>query len=261
MWPEPNPTTQDHRLTHLMFTSPNEKPGPRRNDIDGVQLASPKMILQRLHDGDCELFYEMTQGFLPNVYALVRSMVDDASTADDICQQTFLIALQKVHQLRDLHCLRSWVTQIAVNQVRMFWRSSRRHPKVSIDVFADPEIQLLMPATLIDARETPLEAMAHKELSRILELALQQLAPRYRAVFWLRDVEQFSGAETAAILGITINCVKARLLRARLKLRDHLAPALGMEAKSAQLARSTRMGKESVLRDGTCSYFLCCVRT
>jgi len=50
-----------------MFTSPNEKPGAHRNAIDGLQPASPKALLQRLHDGDCELFHELTQGFLPKM--------------------------------------------------------------------------------------------------------------------------------------------------------------------------------------------------
>jgi len=160
-------------------------------------------------------------------------MVHDASIADDICQHKFLIAMQNVHHLRELRSLRSLVMQIAVNQVRMSWRPCQRHPTVSIDTLEDSDQPWLLPATLIDARETPLEAVAHvahKELNRILEEALQQLTPNYRCVFWLRDIEQFSGAEVAAMLGISINCVKARLLRARLKLRDHLAPVFGMEA-------------------------------
>ena len=157
-------------------------------------------------------------------------MVHNASMADDICQHTLLIAMQNVHHLRELQSLWSWVMQITVNQVRMIWRPSQRHPTVSIDALEDSDQPWLLPAPLIDARETPLEAVAHKELNRILEEALQQLTPNYRCVFWLRDIEQFSGAEVAAMLGISINCVKAKLLRARLKLRDQVAPILGMEA-------------------------------
>ena len=82
---------------------------------------------------------------------------------------------------------------------------------------------------LVDNHETRFESSARQELSTILEQALQQLLPRYREVFWLRDVEQVSGTETAAILGITVACVKTRLLRARLQLRSYLAPILGIE--------------------------------
>jgi RNA polymerase sigma factor (sigma-70 family) len=178
MWPDLNPSAQEPVPAHFSFSGPaDEEPASQRTKNTNHERCWPKALLRRLHEGDCELFYDLTKAFLPNVYAFVRSMVDDASTADDICQQTFLIALQKVHQLRDIHCLRSWITQITVNQVRMVWRSTRRHPKMSIDVFADPDIRVLMPATLIDARETRLEALARKELSRILELALGNSLP------------------------------------------------------------------------------------
>ncbi len=56
--------------------------------------------------------------------------------------------------------------------------------------------------------------------------ALASLAQKYREVFLLRDVEQMSIEETAGALGISIASVKTRLLRARLMLRDILAPAL-----------------------------------
>ena len=229
MWPELNPSAQEP----VPAFHTDELPPPQRNRSTDHERCSPKALLRCLHDGDCELFYDLTKGFLQNVYAFVRSMVHDASIADDICQHKFLIAMQNVHHLRELRSLRSLVMQIAVNQVRMSWRPCQRHPTVSIDTLEDSDQPWLLPATLIDARETPLEAVAHvahKELNRILEEALQQLTPNYRCVFWLRDIEQFSGAEVAAMLGISINCVKARLLRARLKLRDHLAPVFGMEA-------------------------------
>jgi RNA polymerase sigma-70 factor (ECF subfamily) len=249
MWPEIKPSGQKLVPAHLrVFGGPTDQlPAFERNSSTDHNRCSLEALLRRLHEGDCELFYELTKGFLPNVYAFVRSMVHDASMADDICQHTFLIAVQKVHQLRELRCLRSWVMQIAVNQVRMNWRSSQRHLTVALDAFEDSEQPSLQPATLIDARKTPFEAVAHKELKRILEEALQQLAPKYRSVFWLRDVEQFSGAEAAAILGISVNCVKARLLRARLKLRDHLAPILGMEATPK--LRWKRIDKTTALRD------------
>jgi RNA polymerase sigma-70 factor (ECF subfamily) len=157
-------------------------------------------------------------------------MVHDASMADEICQHTLLIAMRKTQHLRELRSLRAWVMQIAVDQVRMSWRSSHRHPTVSIDALDDSDQPSLLPATHIDAHETPLEAVAPKHLKLILEEALQQLTPNCRCVFWLCDIEQFSRAEAAAMLGISINCVNARLLRARLKLRDHLAPIFGMEA-------------------------------
>jgi RNA polymerase sigma-70 factor (ECF subfamily) len=228
MWPETDSSAQNNPVTQFMFTPDGEQ---------SLDPGSPEVLMQRLRDGDCQLFYDLTKGFLPNVYGFVRSMVNDSSSADDICQQTFLIALQKVHQLKELRCLRSWFMQIAVNQVRMMWRLSRRYPKVCIGDFEGCDKRQPAPENLIDTRETPLEAVTRRELRDFLEYALQQLTPKYRSVFWLRDVEQFSGAEAAAILGININCVRVRLLRARLKLRDYLTPILMSEVATARLLK------------------------
>lgn len=197
-----------------------------RRSGPAMEIGSSEELLQRLHRGDCELFYELTEPFLNSAYAFIRSMLHNASTADDVFQETFLAALQKVHQLRDIRCLRSWVMQIAVNEVRMMWRASQRHPPVSIDELEDSEEHSPIAPALIDHHETPFQAAARFEVNGILEQALGELSPRCRAVFWLRDVEQLSGAETAAILGLTTNCVKSRLLRARCKLRAYLSPIL-----------------------------------
>lgn len=244
MWPEFNTSAQEPAPAFHA----DELPAPRRNMSTDDERCSPEALLGRLYNGDCELFYDLTKRFLPNVYAFVCSMVHDASVAEDICQHTFLIAMQKVHHLRELRSLRSWVMQIAVNQVRMSWRSSQLRPTVSIDELEDSEQPSLLPTTLIDARKTPLDAIAHEELKGILQEALQQLSPKCRSVFWLRDIEQFSGAETAAMLGISTNCVKGRLLRARLKLRDHLAAILSMEVTPPRL-RGKRIDKTTALRE------------
>ena len=91
---------------------------------------------------------------------------------------------------------------------------------MSIDEVTDFQEGSVPLRELVDNHETRFESSARQELSTILEQALQQLLPRYREVFWLRDVEQVSGTETAAILGITVGCVKTRLLRAGLQLRS-----------------------------------------
>ena len=73
-------------------------------------------------------------------------------------------------------------------------------------------------------REIPSEALEREQLKQALAKALASLGEKYREVFVLRDVQQLSIAETAKILGITEASVKTRLLRARLMMRDVLAP-------------------------------------
>ncbi len=79
-------------------------------------------------------------------------------------------------------------------------------------------------------RDDPAALAQQSEVKELLDNALNELDDKYRVVFVLRDVEQFSTRETAESLGISESNVKVRLLRARLKLRERLTVALGDES-------------------------------
>jgi len=70
--------------------------------------------------------------------------------------------------------------------------------------------------------EDPEQRFTREELGEILDSTVQSLAPPYRSVFLLRDVDELSTEETAEALGISVPAVKSRLLRARLQLREKL---------------------------------------
>jgi RNA polymerase sigma-70 factor (ECF subfamily) len=83
-----------------------------------------------------------------------------------------------------------------------------------------------------DWREIPSEALEQRELREALNQALKSLPEKYRTVLVLRDVQQMSIAETAKVLGISEENVKTRTSRARLQMRDLMAP--GWEESWAQ---------------------------
>ena len=70
--------------------------------------------------------------------------------------------------------------------------------------------------------EDPEQQFTREELGQILDASIQSLAPTYRSVFLLRDVDDLSTEETAEALGLSVPAVKSRLLRARLQLREKL---------------------------------------
>jgi RNA polymerase sigma-70 factor (ECF subfamily) len=82
------------------------------------------------------------------------------------------------------------------------------------------------PALLRDWREVPSEALERKEIREMLRQAIEGLAPIYREVVLLRDVEELSVEETATALAISAASVKTRLHRARIMLQRELAPQL-----------------------------------
>ncbi len=92
-----------------------------------------------------------------------------------------------------------------------------------------------------DWREIPSETLERKEIREKLAAALASLGEIYREVFVLRDMQHLSIEETAKALGISKASVKTRLLRARLMLRDLLAPGLaGSWTSKLSFAKGTK---------------------
>lgn len=83
------------------------------------------------------------------------------------------------------------------------------------------------PKDFKDWLEIPSRALEGSELQNALQRALESLPQKYREVFTLRDIAHLNIDETAQLLGLTVAHAKTRLLRARLQLRDALAPGLG----------------------------------
>ena len=74
-----------------------------------------------------------------------------------------------------------------------------------------------------DWKPNPEQQFAQTELEQILQTAVGTLSPGFRTVFYLRDVEGLSTEETAELLDLSVGAVKARLFRARLRLREELS--------------------------------------
>ncbi|MGH9555491.1 MAG: sigma-70 family RNA polymerase sigma factor, partial [Terriglobales bacterium] len=121
----------------------------------------------------------------------------------------------------------TWVVRIAINEARMRLRKEHRHLYESLDeTETDAERAVPLAQRLADWREVPSEVLERSEVREEIARALDSLSESYREVLFLRDVEQLSIAETAEALGVTEATVKIRLFRARLRMRDLLAPSL-----------------------------------
>jgi RNA polymerase sigma-70 factor, ECF subfamily len=116
--------------------------------------------------------------------------------------------------------------QITINESRAKLRKDRRALYESIDDQREHEEKQWFPRDFADWREIPSEELQRKELGEALKRALDSLPLPYREVLELRDVQDLSTQETAQVLGVTEGCIKSRLLRARLQMRDALMPEL-----------------------------------
>ena len=180
-------------------------------------------LIRRICGGEKELFYELIQPYQRSVYLTAYGITRNQSEAEDIAQDTFLKAFRALPNFRFESRFSTWLEQIAINEGRMRLRRQRTHKSESLNE-DESEEEYYIPLLLSDWREIPSEALERKQVRQMLEQALLQLPDTYREVIVLRDLEEFSIAETAQMLGLTITNVKTRLLRARLKLRDLIAP-------------------------------------
>jgi RNA polymerase sigma-70 factor (ECF subfamily) len=159
----------------------------------------------------------------PRVYSLALRMLGNTADAEDVSQDVLLQVVRKLDTFRGDSEITTWLHRVTVNAALTHRRRlSCRHERtldVSLDCVAPPEDS-----------NVPDDQALRCELRRHLERAIARLAPMYRDVFVLADVEQLANAEVGQLLGLSLAAVKSRLHRARLMLRDALSPYMEMVA-------------------------------
>jgi len=183
-------------------------------------------LIQRIRDGELEAYYQLIRPYERRVYAAAFAILRNQADAEDCAQEAVLKAFQHIRQFRAEAKFSTWLIQIAVNEARMRKRRGRAELVEPIDKEKNEEGGYT-PREFADWREIPSEVLERKEAREKLAAALGSLSQIYREVFVLRDMQQLSIEETAHVLQISTASVKTRLLRARLMLRDLLAPGLG----------------------------------
>ena len=196
-----------------------------------VKVPSPMEIreqelLRRVQAGHKEDFYELIKPYERRVYTAAFAVLRNEAEAEDAAQEAILKAFTHLQQFRAEARFSTWLIQIAVNEALM--RRRRAHSQIMEPIGEHQEEDgTYTPRDFADWREIPSEALERKEIRQKLAGAVAALAEKYRQVFVLRDIQHMSIEETAEALGISRASVKTRLLRARLMLRDMLAPGLG----------------------------------
>lgn len=203
-------------------TSPLPYDSPR--PIAHAPCANEHEMIQRICAGESELFVELVRPYQKMVFAMAASILKNDSDAEEVAQEALFKAFKNLSRFRGEARFSTWIVQIALNESRLRLRSQKRGSLQSLDERPETDEGGCEPIDLADWREIPSETLARKELRGALKRAVDTLKPIYRDVLLLRDVQQFSVSETAATLNISEGSVKTRLLRARLQVREALAP-------------------------------------
>jgi len=182
-------------------------------------------LIERIRAGETELFAELVEPYRRSIRLTCASILDNKADAEEAFQETMLKAIAYLHQLRLGQCLRGWLLQIAINEARLQCRKGKKHRSEPIDAETEEaEDSPVFWAALTDCHDTPSQAYERRELRAAMARALRELQPIYREVFVLRELQNISISHAAMILGISETAVNSRLHRARIQMRQQLAP-------------------------------------
>lgn len=165
-------------------------------------------------------------GRLPSLIRMAARVVGDAADAEDAVQDAFLSAYTHLDQFRGQAQMSTWVTTIVINAARMKLRRRPRQAHIPLDQ-QDRKHDAPLSETLSDRRPSPEESCRSWELTERLAQASLQLSPALRGTFQLSAMDGLSTRETAQALGIPEGTVKARVARARKKLKELMQMAVG----------------------------------
>src|SRR5687767_11558439 len=170
-------------------------------------------------NGGDQAFAQAALSHIDSLYGTALRLTRRAPDAEDLVQDTYLKAFRAAHQFEPGTNLKAWLFTILHNTFRNIRRHDGRSP-VDVDSEAVERAVSEGPAD-----QSPEQILSRRTLDADLQAALDALPDAFRQAVWLRDVEEFSYAEIADIVGVPIGTVMSRISRGRRLLHDKLAAA------------------------------------
>jgi RNA polymerase sigma-70 factor (ECF subfamily) len=182
-------------------------------------------LLDAARSGDAGALEALLAESQSRVYRFSLKMCGDPHDAEDVVQDTLFAAARTIGGFRGASSVSTWLYTIA----RSFCLKKRRR-----SVFAPEVVSIEQAASGVEEIAAPVadpeRRFAVRELAAALESAIGALEPGAREVLLLRDAEGLSAREVAEVTGLSVEAVKSRLHRARLAVRERLAPLIGTGA-------------------------------
>ena len=159
--------------------------------------------MQAFKRGEGPAFRELFDRYKNPIYGFVKRRVGDPARAEEITQDVFMALVQSRNGYEVRSSFRTYLYRIAMNRVASEHRKNKKE--------SDPP-----------------DVAASSELSVVQQVrdALEKIEPEQRQVVMLREYEGLSYQEIAEVLKVPVGTVRSKLFRAKLALRELLAPAL-----------------------------------
>ena len=194
-------------------------------------------FVKRLIARDESAFNELVLMYERRVFATVFRMLGRRDEAEDLAQEVFVQVFKAIDQFRGESKLSTWIYRIAVNLTKNRTKYlSRRHVGRQDDADALAERSAFNSAkgVSVGGVSRPDELVEGMQLEVVVKRAIAQVDPDFRAVLILRDVEDLSYEEIAAVTGLPEGTVKSRIHRGRAQLRALVEQAIGEKVRTGK---------------------------
>ena len=167
-----------------------------------------RQLIARVIAGDRLAGRALYDTHAPRVYSLAYRLSGDAEKAREFTQDTFIRAFSRLSQFRGDAAFSTWLHRITVTVVSNARRS---------------EVRIAREVTLDEAHSIEAAPVAEPDLKECIARAVEELSDAYRTTLIMHDIEGYTHAEIAEILGVPEGTCKSRLSAARAQLREALA--------------------------------------
>src|SRR5499427_5071177 len=180
---------------------------------------SESELIAAVLKGDAGSFEPLVQRYSPRVFATARRYARRESEVEDIVQEVWVKAFQKLSGFRGEAPFEHWLMRLAVRTCYDFLRSHQRNRETTFSELSEPETDWL--DRFVSDPETASESADAARL--LVERLLEQLSPPARLIITLLEIEDRSVKEIAELTGWSVPLVKVRAFRARAEMRKLLA--------------------------------------
>lgn len=202
----------------------DSRPGPPGETDEALML--------RVGRGDRAAFNEIVRRYSKRMVNLAYQIVGDRDQAEDLAQETFFRAYRSAARYTEIAKFSTWLYTIAINLCRNELRRRKFKP-YSLEEMAEREDEGKLRIDIADETSKPDGDLERKETATMVRKAIAEVPVKFRTALVLRDIEGKSYEEIGAILGLPEGTVKSRINRGRLRVREILAPIVGVPPSQA----------------------------
>ena len=177
-------------------------------------------LVARVREGNIDVFEDLVRRHSRRIFGTLAGLLGNIDDAHDATQEVFLKAFENIGRFEGRSKFSTWLTSIAIHAGTDLLR--QRKPSEPLEEGRDDVG--FRPRQVQKWADDPEQLLAASQVKELVREAVLRLPEKYRIAVLLRDINQLSTEEAAAVLELSVPALKARVLRGRLMLRESLAP-------------------------------------